>query len=95
MTNSDNVLWIVIHESGIPQPGNDADMLNQIMLNKQISNTAQSSRHYTVDAFKTYHHIPDNEIAWHAGEYTDGNSNGIGIEMCINEDGSNEGAMRN
>jgi len=99
MTNPDQVLWIVIHESGMPQAGNDAIKLNQIMLNKQISNPASSSWHYTVDAYRIFHHIPDNEIAWHAGGgtglFTHGNSNGIGIEMCINEDGDYEGALRN
>ncbi len=43
-----------------------------------------TSWHYTVDETEIYHHIPDNEIANHAGERT-GNRYGIGIELCVND----------
>ena len=42
------------------------------------------SWHYTVDDHEIYHHLPDDETAYHAGdgmEKNGGNMNGIGIEM--------------
>ena len=38
-------------------------------------------------ALPIYHHLPDDETAYHAGdgmEKNGGNMNGIGIEMCVN-----------
>lgn len=49
--------------------------------------SAGTSWHYTVDSKEIYHHIPDNEIAYHAANDI-GNEYGIGIELCVNQDGN-------
>ena len=98
MPNNLNILWIVVHESGMPGEGQDAELLNQVMHQKMINNSANSSWHYSVDAYEIYHHIPNHLPAWHASDGSasgGGNRNGIGIEMCINQDGNYEGAMHN
>ncbi|MDR2939394.1 MAG: N-acetylmuramoyl-L-alanine amidase, partial [Clostridiales bacterium] len=47
------------------------------------------SWHYTVDENEIYHHIPDTESAYHAGDGNgDGNTKSIGIEICMNSDGN-------
>ena len=56
------------------------------------------SWHYTVDDHEIYHHLPDDETAYHAGdgmEKNGGNMNGIGIEMCVNSDGNYEQTLIN
>ena len=56
------------------------------------------SWHYTVDYHEIYHHLPDDETAYHAGdgmEKNGGNMNGIGIEMCVNSDGNYEQTLIN
>ena len=56
------------------------------------------SWHYTVDDHEIYHHLPDDETAYHAGdgmEKNGGNMNGIGIEMCVNEGGNYEQTLIN
>lgn len=47
-----------------------------------------NSWHYTVDENIIYHHLPDEEVGWHAGDkQTEGGGNmtGVGIEMCVNK----------
>lgn len=58
----------------------------------------KTSWHYTVDDKEIYHHIPDNEVAWHAGDKQKedgGNLNGIGVELCVNQDGDFEKTFTN
>ena len=78
------IKYIVIHETDNFKNGSTAkkhaDFLSE-------NNTSSTSWHYTVDDKEIYHHIPDNEIANHAGT-KDGNKYGIGIELCVNEDGN-------
>lgn len=50
-------------------------------------NTLGASWHYTVDGTEIYHHIPDNEIAYHSANDV-GNEHGIGVELCVNQDGN-------
>lgn len=98
MPNNLKILWIVVHESGMPGEGQDAELLNRVMHQKMINNEAKSSWHYSVDAYEIYHHIPNHLPARHASDGSTaggGNRNGIGIEMCINQDGNYEGAMHN
>ncbi len=77
------IKYIVIHETDNFAKGvgaqNHANFLS-------YNNTSTTSWHYTVDDHEIYHHIPDNEIAYHAGEKV-GNEFGIGIELCVNDDG--------
>lgn len=58
------------------------------------TNKTSTSWHYTVDEKEIYHHVPDNEVAYHASNRT-GNLFGIGIELCVNEDGDYEKTFDN
>lgn len=88
------VKYIVIHDTANTN-SNAADHNNYINSGKAID----VSWHYTVDDLEIYQHIPDNEIAWHAGTTTSdlysGNTYGIGIETCINRGVDYNQVMRN
>lgn len=77
------IKYVVIHETDNESIGvgakNHANYLS-------YNNFSSTSWHYTVDDKEIYHHIPDNEIAHHAGNKL-GNMYGIGIELCVNKDG--------
>lgn len=85
------IKYIVIHETDNEKKGANAKNHAEYQLNNNESST---SWHYTVDSKEIYHHIPDNEIANHAGTY-EGNKYGIGIELCVNEDGDFEKTFDN
>jgi N-acetylmuramoyl-L-alanine amidase len=52
-------------------------------------NSRQASWHYTCDQDNIYQSVPDNEVAWHAGDGRGpGNMSSIGIEICVNSDGN-------
>lgn len=90
------IKYIVIHETGNAGRNADAASHNQY-LHREVENQ-QKSWHYTVDAREIYYHIPDNEIAFHAGDGLSkdgGNLNGIGIEMCINPENDYEQTLKN
>ncbi len=77
------IKYIVIHETDNFEIGVGARNHATYLKN---NNDREASWHYTVDDHEIYHHIPDNEIAFHAGS-EDGNTYGIGIELCVNKDG--------
>lgn len=77
------IKYIVIHETDNFANGAAAENHAEYLSN---NNTETKSWHYTVDDKEIYHHIPDNEIAYHAGDRI-GNNNGVGVELCVNEDG--------
>lgn len=80
------IKYIVIHETGNSDNGANARS-HSIFLNE--NSEISTSWHYTVDDNEIYHHIPDNEVAWHAGDRGGpGNRNGIGVELCVNKDGN-------
>lgn len=85
------VKYIVIHETDNTNNGatasNHAEYLSK-------NNKTSTSWHYTVDEYEIYHHVPDNEIAHHAAT-RDGNQYGIGIELCVNQDGDFEKTFDN
>ena len=85
------IKYIVVHETSNYRNGAGAE--NHATFLKS-NNTSATSWHYTVDDKEIYHHIPDNEIANHAGNAT-GNKYGIGIELCVNEDGDFEKTCEN
>lgn len=96
--NEQNILWITIHESGMPRSGNNAKLLAQVQMDTATGKRdRQASWNYQVDENKIYQSFEDEVICWHAGDGTatlgNGNNNSIGIEMCINEDGSYDGSM--
>ena len=89
------VKFIVIHETGNPSEGADAKAHSDYLLNGGEGST---SWHYTVDDHEIYHHIPDSEVSWNAGDRRQepgGNMNGISIELCVNQDGDFEKAFDN
>lgn len=58
--------------------------------------TEQASWHYAVDDKMITQSIPDNEVAWHAGDgYGNGNMTTIAIEICVNPDSNLEKATDN
>ena len=100
LPNEENILWIVVHESGMPGVGNNAELLARIQRQQADGERAyrQASWNYQIDHEKIYQSFDDTVYCWHAGgdygKYLPlGNSNSIGIEMCINEDGNYDGAM--
>lgn len=90
------IKYVVIHETDNDKAGANAEAHNKfIHTNGQ---TQELSWHYTVDDHEIWHHIPDNETAFHAGDHMDdggGNKNGIGVEMCVNADGDYEQTLKN
>ena len=89
------VKFIVIHETGNPSEGADAKAHSDYLLNGGEGTT---SWHYTVDDHEIYHHIPDSEVSWNAGDRRQepgGNMNGISIELCVNQDGDFEKTFDN
>lgn len=78
------IRYIVIHETDNRRDSADAEAHNTYLTENGTDITAW---HYTVDDHSIYHNIPDNEIAWNAGDNRTkdgGNMNGIGIELCVN-----------
>ena len=86
--------YITIHETGNKDAG--AGAKNHA---NWLSNGANGEigYHYTVDDHEIYHHIPDNEKAWHAGDggLGTGNLHSIGIELCVNAAGDFEQTKKN
>lgn len=90
------ILSLVIHETGNTGKNANADAHNRYL--HQQANVQSKSWHYTVDDQQIYYHIPDDEIAFHAGDGLlprGGNLNGIGIEMCINPESDYEKTLGN
>ncbi len=92
------IKWIVIHETDNFSSGADAAAHSAFLFRFADAEQNIVSWHYTVDDHEIYHHIPDNETAYHAGDGMSedgGNMNGIGIEMCVNSDGNYEQTLIN
>lgn len=90
------IKYIVIHETDNFAAGANAAAHDVFI--RQNGATNALSWHYTVDQSEIYHHLPDDEAAYHAGDHLDkdgGNLNGIGIEMCVNEDNDYEKTLDN
>lgn len=90
------IKYIVIHETG-NEGANAGAASHASYLAAETEKTAKSW-HYTVDDHEIYHHIPDNEVAFHAGDQLKkdgGNLNGIGIELCVNPENDYNQTMIN
>ncbi len=102
--NSDNVYYVVVHETANTSPGQGALAHANYLYNGAINGNVSTSWHYTMDDKEVYQHVPLDEIAYHAGDGsrvagtfwgTDnqyiggGNRNGIGIETSVAQDGDN------
>lgn len=85
------IKYIVIHETDNTAQGADAKNHAEYLSKNNITST---SWHYTVDEKEIYHHIPDDEVAHHAATEK-GNLYGIGIELCVNQDGNFEKTFEN
>ena len=85
------IKYIVLHETDNVDKGANAKChANYLVKNSDFP----KSWHYTVDSKEIYHHVPDNEVAYHAADRI-GNLNGIGIELCVNKDGDFEKTFEN
>ncbi|MDO4269885.1 MAG: N-acetylmuramoyl-L-alanine amidase [Eubacteriales bacterium] len=92
------IKYLVIHETDNFSAGANAKAHSSFILQNANVEDNIVSWHYTVDDHEIYHHLPDDETAYHAGdgmEKNGGNMNGIGIEMCVNEDGNYEQTLLN
>jgi len=85
------IKYIVVHETANTSNGATAKSHAEYLSKNNKTTTAW---HYTVDDKEIYHHIPDDEIAYHAATEK-GNLYGIGIELCVNKDGSFERTFDN
>ena len=89
------IKYITIHETDNRRTSAGASAHGSL-LSENVSEI--TSWHYTVDDSEIIHHLPDNEIAWNAGDNRTkdgGNINGIGIEMCVNLSNDFEQTLRN
>lgn len=86
--------YITIHETGNFKPDATAKAHANWMSN---GSNGETGYHYTVDENEAYHHIPDGEKAWHAGDGANGTGNlhSIGIEICVNQGADFEKAKKN
>ena len=90
------IKYLVIHETANTAVGADAEAHNRFIHENGM--TAEHSWHYTVDDHQIYHHLPDDEPAYHAGDHLEqdgGNRNGIGIEMCVASDNDYDQTVAN
>lgn len=75
--------YITIHQTGNTRKGADA-----LAHGKLIMNGFRNTWHYTVDDKNIVKHFNEDTQCWHAGDGKGkGNTQSIGIELCINEDG--------
>jgi len=80
--------YITIHNTGNTSKGAGAKNHATYVKGDAAANEPKSW-HYTVDESCGYQHLPDNETAYHAGDGASGtgNTQSIGIEICMNSDG--------
>jgi N-acetylmuramoyl-L-alanine amidase len=75
--------YITVHNTG--NPGSTAGNERNWLTNP--ANTRQASWHYVIYEDTIIQAIPDDEVAWHAGDGRgDGNLRSIGIEICESGD---------
>ena len=92
------ISWLVVHDTGNPSKGADADAHRRFFSSKR-----KSSAHYFVDDKQIIQIIGDSQASWHCGDNQGKgralngckNVNSIGIELCINQDGDYDKAYKN
>lgn len=83
--------YITIHETGNTDRGANAENHG-----RYINNGSSVTWHYTVDDKEIVQHYEDTRQCWHAGDGKGkGNSESIGIEICVNSDGNFNKAVDN
>jgi N-acetylmuramoyl-L-alanine amidase CwlA len=80
------VIGVTIHNTGNTAKGSNA--INHGKYLQGSGSVRQASWHYAVDETVIVQSIPEDEVAWHAGDgLGDGNLATIAIEICMNSDG--------
>lgn len=90
------IKYVVIHETDNFALGANAARHDAFI--HENAKVEKLSWHYTVDDHEAYHHIPDTEPAYHAGDGMEpdgGNMCGIGVELCVAEDNDYEKTLQN
>lgn len=79
--------YITIHNTANTSKGADAESHANYLQNSGKNSSV--SYHYVVDDREAYKLLPDNEVAWHAGDGGKGTGNrqSLAIEICENVDG--------
>lgn len=87
--------YITIHNTANTDVGADAE--NHAIYMQGSGKNSTASYHYVVDDKEIYMLLPDNEVAWHAGDGEDGvgNRQSLAIEICENVDGNLLNATNN
>lgn len=87
--------YITIHNTANTGVGADAE--NHAIYMQGSGKNSTASYHYVVDDKEIYRLLPDNEVAWHAGdgETGTGNRQSLAIEICENVDGNLLNATNN
>ena len=87
--------YITLHNTANTDVGANAERHAIYMQGSGKNSTA--SYHYVVDDKEIYRLLPDNEVAWHAGdgETGAGNRQSLAIEICENADGNLLNATNN
>ncbi len=63
------VKYIVIHDTGMSGPNDTAVGVKDYLFSQANSPTGRvASWHFTIDEKDCFQHVPDDEIAWHAGD---------------------------
>lgn len=88
--------FITIHETANTKPGANAEM-HRKFVNEGKGGEENVSFHYVVDSKESIQLLPDDEVAWHAGDGRNGagNNRSIAIEVCVNSDGNFLKALAN
>lgn len=81
--------YITIHETANTGLGANAQAHANF-----INNGSMETWHYSVDDTQAIQHFYHTTSCWHAGTYN-GNTQSIGIEMCVNRDGSYMQTLQN
>jgi N-acetylmuramoyl-L-alanine amidase len=88
--NKQAILYIVIHDTGNPRAGADAEAHYRYF----NGGNRGASAHYFVDASSIIQTVEDYNASWHCGDgqgkYGITNQNSVGVEICINADGDDE-----
>jgi N-acetylmuramoyl-L-alanine amidase len=86
--------YITVHTTANTSAGADAAAHARLQLS---GNNRTASWHYTTDDHEIYQSVPDNEVAWHAGDGGSGTGNrkSIAVEICVNSNGNFEKAKSN
>ena len=79
--------YITLHNTANTSKGANAASHANYLQNS--GKNVSTSYHYVVDDKEIYQLLPDNEVAWHAGDglYGTGNRQSLAIEICENVDG--------